>query len=190
MNNDSTIPSHYSEEELGLYEIAHCWADETNNPTPSAKLRTLVTAVIDWLSFQKEIEEVFPTNVHLPFKKTDDEAKHLERKEQYRTKRHHFHLKLEKEYIENKMYVLMPNKEPLITDLDDSDNNHSGLYLFLTQLDVNNLTDSQKKQLDQILIRRNIFYNGHVEKLKPSLNFGVNSYPKNTYKQMQRNKTN
>jgi len=157
MNNDNTTPNHYSEDELGLYDIAQCWAYETNNPTPNAKLRTLVEAVTYWLSLQKEIEEVFPTNVQLPFNNIDDKEKYLECKEQYRNKRHHFQLKLRKEYTENKMYVLMPSKEPLITDLDNKDNNYSGLYTFLTHLDVNNLTESQIKQLDQILIGRIIF---------------------------------
>jgi len=166
MSNNKTTPNHHSEDELGLYEIARCWADETNNPTPNAKLHTLVNAVIDWLSFQKEIEEVYPVNVHLPLDDTGDEAKYLECKEQYRTKRHHFQLKLKKEYTENKIYFLRPNKEPLITDIDNNDGDDLGLYTFLTHLDVNNLTDKQKNHLDQILIGKIIFLRWAHKKTK------------------------
>jgi len=166
MNNDNTTPNYYSEDELGLYDIAQCWAYETNNPTPNAKLRTLVEAVTYWLSLQKEIEEVFPTNVQLPFNNIDDKEKYLECKEQYRNKRHHFQLKLRKEYTENKMYVLMPSKEPLITDLDNGNDDPLGLYTFLTHLDVNNLTESQIKQLDQILVDKIIFLRWAHEKTK------------------------
>lgn len=140
--NIQQTPNHSSETELGLYEIARSWAIETNSDIPS-KLRTLVDAVIYWLSFKQNLEKELRND-------NNSLAPNANNKESILQKRNDLYQELEEESIKNQIYFLIPGKEPKLPD--------PGLFDFLTSIDANHIDENIETVLNSILIPKNHFY--------------------------------